>query len=122
MGVGKILTALYDEKRDAFLSFTKVGTKMTDEQRLEMRRRCDDYKVPTQPERIEVSKNLVPDVWMYPGLVVEITGYEISKSINLFHVSGYSLRFPKFLKYREKKPEQITTVEEIKNIVKELQK
>jgi DNA ligase-1 len=118
MGVGKVLTALYDAKNDRYLSFTKVGTKMTDEQRLEMRRRCDEFKVDKKPENVEVSKMLLPDVWLYPELVIEITGYEITKSLNPAHVSGYSLRFPKFLKFREKRADQITTVEEIANIAK----
>jgi DNA ligase-1 len=118
VGLGKILTAVYDAENDQFVSFTKVGTKMSDEQRLEMRRRCDELKVDDKPLRVSVAKSLTPDVWIYPQQVIEIIGYEISKSINPAHVSGYSLRFPKFLRYREKTPEQATTVTQLADMSK----
>ncbi len=51
------------------------------------------------------------DVWFDPRIVVEVTGAEITKSPN--HTSGYALRFPRFLRWRDKKPEQATTTKEI---------
>ncbi|MBW2970414.1 hypothetical protein KY319_04805, partial [Candidatus Woesearchaeota archaeon] len=51
------------------------------------------------------------DVWFDMTKVAEVTGAEITKSPN--HTAGYALRFPRFLKWRDKKPEQATTKKEI---------
>ena len=48
----------------------------------------------------KVEKILVPDVWVVPSLVVEIAADEITKSPT--HSSGYALRFPRLVKFREK--------------------
>ena len=57
-----------------------------------------------------------PDVWFEPRIVVEVLGAELTKSP--FHTAGYALRFPRFLRFREKKAEQATTLKEIEEMVK----
>lgn len=111
MGIGKLLTGVYDKENDTFLSVTKVGTKMTDEQRKMIREACDMHKVDSQPARVIVPKNLIPDVWLEPALVIEIEGFEVTKSP--LHSAGYAVRFPKFMKFREKKAEDCTSLQEL---------
>jgi len=67
-------------------------------------------KVQTKPARVEVRK-MKPDIWLAPTKVVEVIGSEITKSPS--HGSGYALRFPRFLRWRDKKPEQATTKKEV---------
>ena len=60
-------------------------------------------------------KDLIPDVWVSPGLIVEVTADSISKSTK--HSLGLSLRFPRFIKIREDKgPNEATTLGELKEI------
>jgi len=63
-----------------------------------------------------------PDVWFTPGMVLEITGAEITMSplhtccsTMLKGDVGLAIRFPRFTgRYRtDKKPEDATTVKEI---------
>ncbi len=115
-GVGMLLTGTYEKNTDTFLSVTKVGTKMTDQQRLDIKNICDKYIVAEQPVRVKVPKSLIPDVWLEPKLVIEIEGFEVTKSPT--HTSGYAVRFPKFIKFRNKKVEECTSLEELISMVK----
>ncbi len=59
-----------------------------------------------------MDKNLEPDVWVEPGLVVEIAADEITKSPA--HSSGWALRFPRLIRFRDDKGVgQITEMAEI---------
>ncbi|PIN74384.1 hypothetical protein COV20_00475 [Candidatus Woesearchaeota archaeon CG10_big_fil_rev_8_21_14_0_10_45_16] len=114
---GALLCAAYNKKKDQFESVCKLGTGMTDEMLEELPKRLDKYKVEKKPARVVVKKEMEPDVWFEPKIVVEVLAAEITKSP--FHALGLALRFPRFIKYREdKKAEQATTTKEIEDMVK----
>lgn len=114
-GIGGILAGVYDEETDVFKTVSKVGSGLTDKQFPEMRRRCDKLCVKKKPTRVDVPKELVPDVWVEPKMVVAVRHDEISKSP--LHSSGYALRFPRMVAWREDKvAEETTTVGEIEKM------
>ena len=113
-GIGALLAAVYDSKKDAFLTVTKIGTGVTHEQWQSIKIACDAVKTEKALDNIIIPKSLQPDVLLYPELVVEVEADEITKSP--LHTSGFALRFPRFKKFREKKATQATTVEEIAQI------
>lgn len=111
-GIGAFLVGVYDKKQDKFLTVTKIGSGLTDEQFHEMHKRCMDLQVESKPKVYVVPKELDCDFWVAPALVVEVKASEISKSP--LHSSGYALRFPRLVRFRDdKKPTQATTVEEL---------
>ena len=114
-GLGKILVGIKDG--DKILTLTKVGTGLTEDMLVEIRKRLDKLISIEKPKEYEAQKDLIPDVWAIPSLIVEVTADSISKSIK--HSLGLSLRFPRFLKIREDKGvREATTLEELKNIAK----
>lgn len=114
-GLGKILVGIKDG--DAVRTLTKVGTGLTEDMLVDIRKRLDKLESKEKPKDYEASKDLIPDVWAIPKLVVEVTADSISKSTK--HSLGLSLRFPRFLKIREDKGlNEATTLEELKNIAK----
>lgn len=114
-GLGKILVGIKDG--DRILTLTKVGTGLTEDMLVAIRKRLDKLESLEKPKEYEAQKDLIPDVWAIPSLVVEVTADSISKSTK--HSLGLSLRFPRFLKIREDKGvNEATTLEELKNIAK----
>ncbi len=112
-GLGKILVGI--KNGDQILTLTKVGTGLTEDMLVEIRKRLDILESKTMPKEYVAQKDLIPDVWAIPKLVVEVTADSISKSTK--HSLGLSLRFPRFLKIREDKGvNEATTLEELKNI------
>jgi DNA ligase-1 len=109
---GALLCAVYNSKKDIFETFCKLGSGFTDKELSKLLRKFK--KIKHKPARLEVKKIMKPDVWFDPRIVVEVTGAELTKSPS--HTSGYALRFPRFLRWREKKPEQATTKKEILKI------
>lgn len=129
-GVGQFLGGVYDEKRDVFVTVSKIGTGLTDEQFKEFERRAAKLHAKQKPPVYEVDKLLEPDIWIQPSLVVEIACDEItrsavhtagrtlkpSKSGKAMTVdsAGYALRFPRLVRFRDdKRPQDATTVKEI---------
>ena len=132
-GVGQFLTGIYDEENDAFVSISKVGTGLTDDQFKEFVVRAKKLTVKEKPANYDVDKLLTPDVWMQPGLVVEIGSDEVtrsavhtagrvmepSKSGKALSVKtpGFALRFPRLVRFRDdKRPEDSTSVSEIEKL------
>jgi len=114
-GLGKILVGIKDG--DTIRTLTKVGTGLTEEMLVEIRQRLDKLKSKEKPKEYEAQKDLIPDVWAIPSLVVEVSADSISKSTK--HSLGLSLRFPRFLKIREDKgANEATTLGELKSIAK----
>jgi DNA ligase-1 len=111
---GALLCAAYNKSKDQFETFCKVGSGFTDKVLSELPKKF--RIVSKKPAR--VLAKIIPDVWLTPSKVIEVTGAEITKSPNHTCGGGLALRFPRFLKYREKKPEQATSVREIKNMAK----
>jgi DNA ligase-1 len=110
-GIGAFLVGV--RSGDTFLSVTKVGTGVSDEQWKTLAKNFNAYKVPVHPKEYpEVSAMLEPDVWLKPALVVEIAGDDLTKSPS--HGAGYAVRFPRLVRERhDKNPAQVTTVTEL---------
>lgn len=117
-GVGAFLVGIKEGSK--FKTVSKIGTGLSDEQWREMDRRTRKLKVSDKPKEYEVAKNLEPDTWVSPSLVVEILSDEITKSP--LHSATLALRFPRLIKFRdEKNPNQATTYLELKKLF-EMQK
>jgi len=117
-GLGKILVGIRDG--DKIRTLTKVGTGLTEEMLVTIRKRLDKLVAREKPKEYEAQKDLIPDVWAHPSLIVELSADSISVSTK--HSLGLSLRFPRFLKIREDKgPNEATTIKELNNIF-EIQK
>jgi len=123
---GSLLVASYDPKTNKYYSFTKVGTGFTDKDLAQLPKLLDKYKLDEKYKLLET--NMEVDVWFEPKVVMEVSGAEIT--ISPVHTvakdkikrGGLALRFPKFLRWREKAPEDTTTVEEIYNLYKAMKK
>jgi DNA ligase 1 len=121
-GIGAFLIGIYNKKEDRFESIAKVGTGLSDEQWVELRKKCDKISVKQRPKDVVVHKDIYPDVWVEPEIVVEIIADEITLSPT--HAAGktemelgFALRFPRFLGYRpDKDAMQTTTLDEIKRL------
>jgi DNA ligase-1 len=122
-GVGALLVGVYDKERDVFVSISKIGTGLSDAEWVEVRKRCDDLVSKEKPARIESA--IVPSVWVEPEVVIEVLADEITRSP--LHTAGktesepgYALRFPRLITFRDhdKRPEDATSVEEIKELFK----
>jgi DNA ligase 1 len=112
-GVGAFLVGIKD--KDTFKSVSKIGTGLSDEQWRELDRRTRALEVKVKPTSYEVDKNLTPDVWVKPSLVVEILADEITRSP--IHKAGLALRFPRLIKFRDEKgPSEVTTLEELQKL------
>lgn len=114
-GLGQFLAAV--RKGEKYLSITKVGTGLTDAQFKKLSKMLKKIQVKEKPASYEVIKDLEPDFWVRPSLVVELAADEITKSPR--HTSHYALRFPRLVRFRDdKSPEQVTSVKEIKQLYK----
>ena len=112
---GALLCATYDDKNDTFQTVCKLGTGLTDEMLAELPGKLKKCESAKKPARVECKKEMEPDVWFTPKIVVEVLGAEITKSP--FHTVGYAVRFPRFVQYRENKDaEQATTSTEVKEM------
>ncbi len=117
-GAGSLLVGVYDDKRDEFVTVSKIGTGLTDIEWREIHKRADKIKVDKKPAR--VNSLIVPTVWIKPEIVIEVLADEITKSPvhtagKVGNEPGYALRFPRLVRFREedKKPEDATTVREL---------
>lgn len=115
-GLGGFLVGIVDSGK--VKSFTKIGTGLTDDQFKELKKRLTEVEVNEKPKEYkEVDKTLKPDNWVEPSLVTEIAADEITKSPT--HTSGFALRFPRLVKFRDDKDwTGATTISEIKKLFK----
>ena len=112
---GALLCACYDSENDQFLTVCKLGTGLSDEVLEGLPKKMKKYIVKRKPARVIIKKEMIPDVWFNPEVVVEVLGAELTKSP--FHTLGLALRFPRFLHFREKNAEQATSKQEIEEMV-----
>lgn len=117
-GAGALLVGLYDNKKDEFVTVSKIGTGLSDEEWREVHKRADKIKVAHKPAR--VNSAIEPSVWIKPEIVIEVLADEITRSP--VHTAGktdvdagYALRFPRLVSFRDKdkKAEDATTVKEL---------
>ncbi len=114
-GVGQFLAGIKDG--DTFKTITKVGTGLTDDQFRELKVRLSKVQTKKKPKEYVVDKGLYPDFWVLPSVVIELAADEITVSPK--HTAGLALRFPRLVKFRDDKGgDQITTLEEFKEIFK----
>lgn len=115
-GIGAFLVGIRrSENSSDFLTISKIGTGLSDEQWRELKEKSKKIETTIQPREYRVDKNLTPDVWCAPALVVEIEADNIT--ISPVHTAGLALRFPRLLRFREdKSPEQATTLAEAKRL------
>ncbi len=112
---GALLCAAYNKKDDTFETVCKLGTGLTDAVLEEIPKMMLKYKVTRRPARVVIKKEMEPDVWFEPVVVVEVLGAELTKSP--FHTAGVALRFPRFIQFRDnKKAEEATTTKEVLEI------
>lgn len=117
-GAGALLVGVYDKESDSFVTVSRIGTGLTDDEWREIHKRADKIKVDKKPAR--VSSVITPSVWIAPEIVIEVLADEITRSP--IHTAGktetepgYALRFPRLVKFREadKVAEDATTVDEL---------
>ncbi len=113
-GLGAFLVGVLDN--DEVKTVAKIGTGLKDEQLKQLQERSQVLKAEKMPALYQVPKELVPDVWLKPSLVVEIAADEITKSP--LHSAKLALRFPRLVKFRDDKAwEDATTLAELKHII-----
>ncbi len=110
---GSLLCAVYDKKSKKFDTFTKLGSGFTKKQLKELPGKFRKYELKEKHKKVNAKKQIKPDVWFKPVIVVEVLGAEITKS-PLHTAAGLALRFPRFLRYRpDKSASQATSVKEV---------
>lgn len=114
-GVGQFLAGIKDG--DTFKTVTKVGTGLSDEQFRELSERLAKIRSQEKPKDYEVVKDLSPDFWVLPKVVVELAADEITVSPK--HTAGLALRFPRLIRFRDDKSiNQITSLTELHDLFK----
>ncbi len=126
-GAGALLVGVYDSDSDEFVTVSKIGTGLSDEEWREIHKRADKIKVSQKPAR--VNSLIEPSEWVKPEIVIEVLADEITRSPS--HTAGkketkgteetdgtnagYALRFPRLVSFRDhdKKAEDATTVKEL---------
>jgi len=116
-GIGAFLVGVLDEKEDNFKTIAKIGTGLTDEQWVRLKRRCDKIKLLEKPKNYIVPKELFCDIWCEPNILTSIRADDIT--ISPIHTAGYALRFPRLVDFRDDiSTKDATTVQEFKNLYK----
>ncbi len=132
-GIGDFLIGIYDDQKEMFVTVSKIGTGLTDEEWRELKVKSQKLKVKSKPKNYDVDKMMECDYWIEPKIVVEIRADEItrspvhtagrvmktSKSGNAQEVNeaGYALRFPRLERFRDdKEPKDATTLNEVKKM------
>lgn len=124
-GIGAFLVGVFNPKEDRFETVAKIGTGLKDADWVELKKKCDAIAVAHQPKNVACAKDLIPDVWVNPEMVVLIRADEITMSP--VHSAGktesqlgYALRFPRIMGYRpDKTATEATTVEEVAHLYKD---
>ena len=114
---GALLMATYDPQTENYYSFCKMSSGLSDNDLNELKKELDENKLQKKPEAYIV--NILPEIWVSPQIILEISGAEISNSpihtVKKNEKVNLALRFPRFVKRRTDKsaPHGITSVEEI---------
>lgn len=113
-GIGAFLTGVISED-GGVKTIAKIGTGLTDDQFVKIKAMADKLASVKKPSQYDVPKELEPDIWIEPGLVVEIAADELTESP--LHSAGQAMRFPRLIKIREDKNwDQATTIKELAEI------
>lgn len=124
LGVGALLLGIYDKEKDSYFSLAKLGTGVKDDEWIRLKKMLSPIELPSKLDKVIVDKNLYPDIWVEPKVVIEVDYDQITKSKShaaardSFSGDGLSLRFPRMKQIREKNAEQATSVEELVKMYK----
>ncbi len=128
-GAGALLVGLYDKKRDMFVTVSRIGTGLSDDEWRSIKEKAKGLEIDHKPARVE--SLITPSVWVEPEIVIEVLADEITRSplhtagMDLSQTNGqrpttndqigYALRFPRLVSFRDKdkKPEDATSVDEL---------
>lgn len=126
-GAGALLVGVYDKDADEFVTVSKIGTGLSDEEWKSIKEKTKGLELSHKPAR--TNSLIEPSVWVKPEIVIEVLADEITRSP--LHTAGlkivrdadgkdikepgYALRFPRLVNFRDKdkKAEDATTVEEL---------
>jgi DNA ligase 1 len=129
-GAGALLVGIYDKESDEFVTVSKIGTGLTDEEWRSIKEKTKGLEVSHKPAR--TNSLITPSVWVKPEIVIEVLADEITRSP--LHTAGkagsqqeprtknqeredlgYALRFPRLVNFRDKdkRSEDATTVDEL---------
>ena len=121
-GAGALLVGVYDKKRDMFVTVSKIGTGLSDDEWRSIENKTENLQRKTKPARVE--SLITPSVWVEPEIVIEVLADEITRSP--LHTAGavthdgvkepgYALRFPRLVSFRDKdkQAEDATSVDEL---------
>lgn len=134
-GAGALLVGVYDKEKDEFVTVSKIGTGLTDEEWKSIKEKTHGLELDHKPARVNAI--IQPSVWVKPEIVIEVLADEITRSP--IHTAGkgevggqrdketkdtedikeveagYALRFPRLVSFRDKdkKAEDATSVEEL---------
>jgi DNA ligase 1 len=121
-GAGALLVGIYDKDKDEFVTVSKIGTGLSDDEWKSIKEKTKGMELSHKPAR--TNSLIEPSVWVKPEIVIEVLADEITRSP--LHTAGlkitdgvkepgYALRFPRLVTFRDKdkKPEDATTVEEL---------
>lgn len=119
-GIGAFLVGIHNEQTDKFETVAKIGTGLSDEAWVDLKKRCDGIALKEQPKNVVCPKELAPLIWVSPELVCEVLADEIT--LSPLHTAGktdenlgFAFRFPRFVKYRtDKSSYQTTSLYELK--------
>ena len=119
-GIGALLGAVYDEKSDTFKTVAKIGSGLSEEKWVEIRKILDKN---AGKKNARVDSLMDVDVWTAPKFVFTVRADEITKSPMHTAASeggvGLALRFPRIEGWiRDKKAEDCTSVKELKEMFK----
>lgn len=116
-GIGALLIGTLDRDGDKFVSLSKLGTGIKDEEWIKIRERLEQIRVQELPSDVVIPKHLLPDVLVSPEVVVTVEADEITKSS--LHGDGnlegsFSLRFPRLIDFdRDKDASQVTDTKQL---------
>jgi DNA ligase-1 len=114
-GIGGFLVGVFNSETLTYQTVSKIGSGLSDEEWVKIKSDCDKIRLSEIPKDYEVAKELSPDVWVKPELVVSVRADEVSISPN--HTSKIALRFPRLVSFRyDKRASDTTSIDEIKSI------
>ena len=94
-GLGALLTGVYNPEDEKYYSIGKVGTGFKDEDLKSIKSDLTRLELDSKPENVEVEKQLYPDVWVDPKIVIEIDADEITRSPSHTAARGIPAKVPK---------------------------
>lgn len=134
-GIGAFLAGVYDANQELFVTLAKIGTGLTDDEWRLLKKKSEKFSSPKKHKQYNIDNLMECDVWVDPGIVVEIKADEISRSTvhtagrimkpsksgNALTVdtAGYALRFPRLERFRDdKSAQEVTTLKEVAKMFK----